>query len=215
MEKTIEYKNRIKTAEGRLKRKTGNMMAQIIACVIMVSLCFTIAACDSSGAGSEVQHDLDALRTSTSAGSHLESLKKTVSVDTSKNIDEFLAKVRDFEYEIISEEEKDEDEGTTAIVKVRIRTYDFGSEYLAAMSEYAKNDNKENAEDADSTEFYDELFGRLSKLDSRDYVRDVDIVAYSPDGSSEWVTNIKNNEDLQDALFGGMTGEMKALSEEQ
>ena len=214
MEQSKENKNTIRTANERVKRQSAGMMARFVICAIMVSLCVSFAGCSSSGAKAEIKDDLDALKTSTSAGSQLEALREVVSKDTGKNIDGFLAKVRDFEYEIVSEEESAQEDGKTAVLKVRITTYDFGSEYLAAMNDYIqKEDYKADAEE-NSRKFYDELFVRLSALESRDYTKEVDIVAYCPKGSSEWVTNIKNNEALQDALLGGMPSEMKALSEE-
>ena len=188
------------------------MMARLAICVIMASLCFTAAGCERSGAASEVKNDLEAIQTNSSAERQLGTLRSVVSKDTGKNIDKFIAKVHDFDYEIISEEESDDKDGKTVIVTVRIKTYDFGSEYLAVMKEFAEVGNPELGKDDDPAPFYDELFERFAKLDSKDYVKDVRIIAYSPNSSSEWVTNVKNNEELQDALLGGMTAEMRELS---
>lgn len=213
MEHSKEHINTIRSARDIVKRQSTNMVARFVICAIMVSLCLSFSGCSASGARSEVKGDLDALKTSQSAGSQLESLRNVVSKDTGKNIDGFLTKVKDFDYEIVSEDESTQDDGKSAILKVRITTYDFGSEYLAAMNDYMQSEDYKADADDGSREFYDELFVRLSALESKDYTKEVDVIAYCPEGSSEWVTNIKNNEALQDAILGGMPSEMKALSE--
>lgn len=214
MEQSKEYKNQIRTAKYMAKRQSASMMARFVICAIIVSLCLSFAGCSASGAKAEVKADLDSLKTSSTAGTQLESLRNMVSKDTGKNIDGFLTKVRDFDYEVVSEEGSSQDDGKSAVIKLRITTYDFGSEYLATMKDYMqKEDYKADAEQ-DSREFYDELFGRLTAIEGKKYTKDVDVIAYCPEGSSEWITNIKNNEALQDAILGGMPSEMKALSEE-
>ena len=214
MEHSKEHINTIRSARDIVKRQSASMMARFVICAIMVCLCLPFAGCSDSGAKAEVKNDLEAIKTSSSAGGQLESLRQVVSKEAGKNIDGFLEKVRDFDYEIVSEEESTQDDGKSVVLKVRITTYDFGSEYLAAMNDYMQSEDYKADADEDSREFYDELFVRLSALESKGYTKDVDVIAYCPKGSSEWVTNIKNNEALQDALLGGMPSEMKALSEE-
>ena len=54
----------------------------------------------------------------------------------------------------------------------------------------------------------------FTKEEKKNYIKDVDIVAIDPIGNGEWITDISGNEELQDALFGGMIGEMKSLADE-
>ena len=42
----------------------------------------------------------------------------------------------------------------------------------------------------------------------------MDIVCVKPLDNGEWIANIKDNEKLQDAVFGGMMSEMKTLAGE-
>ena len=59
------------------------------------------------------------------------------------------------------------------------------------------------------------MFGAvLSKLTGRNYISYVEIKAMEPAGNGEWVTDISTNEDLQDALYGGMISEMRSLAAE-
>ena len=64
------------------------------------------------------------------------------------------------------------------------------------------------------TEFYELLFARLNGLTEKDYIDTIKIVCIDPLDNGEWIANIKDNEELQDAIFGGMMREMKALAAE-
>ena len=133
--------------------------------------------------------------------------------DSGEDFDAFLAKLRDFDYEIIGSEKIEEGDSHCTRVYVRIKTRDFGSEYLAAWTDYLKEHSDVSADDDDLREFYGMLFGRLAALEKKDYIKDVTVTAIDPIDNGEWITDISGNEELQDALFGGMIGEMKALAE--
>lgn len=172
-----------------------------------------LCACGGNAAEAAVRADLDMLKASETAGSRLSSMRDILTKEEGEEFDAFLAKVRDFDYEITgSETRNDGDENYTG-VRVRIRTRSFGREYLATWTDYLKEHKGASADD-DLQGFYGELFGRLAGLTDRDYIRDVEIVAIDPLGNGEFVTNISSNEALQDALFGGMIGEMEALAGE-
>ena len=91
-------------------------------------------------------------------------------------------------------------------------TFDFGREYLAAWTEYRKAN--EEAKPDDLTVFYELLFARLNSPVEKDYIKTIQIVCIDPLNNGEWIANIKDNEELQDAIFGGMMSEMKALAAE-
>ena len=68
----------------------------------------------------------------------------------------------EFEYEILdSKEDTSGQAGDSAIVTVRIRTYDFASEYLKTWTEYLE---KSDPEQFDEAELYEDLFRNLSSL---------------------------------------------------
>ena len=48
----------------------------------------------------------------------------------------------------------------------------------------------------------------------KDYIKTIQIVCIDPLNNGEWIANIQDNEELQDAIFGGMMSEMKALAAE-
>ena len=106
------------------------------------------------------------------------------------------------------------EEGDHATVTVRIKTYDFGRAYLAEWTDYLREHSDSLNGDEELTGFYEELFAKLSALDKKESIKDVDIVCVKPLDNGEWIANIKDNEQLQDAVFGGMMSEMKTLAGE-
>ena len=51
-------------------------------------------------------------------------------------------------------------------------------------------------------------------MEEKDYIKTIEIACIDPLDNGEWIADIKENEELQDALFGGMMSEMKALAAE-
>ncbi|MBR3376849.1 MAG: hypothetical protein IKG44_04135 [Mogibacterium sp.] len=182
------------------------------ASVIALLLCVLIAAGCSAKSEPEkkVAKELDALKTSESVGSEVSDMEKLLSDEGKDNFDTFLKKLRDFDYELTGVKEG----GDQATVTVRIKTYDFGRAYLAEWTEYLREHGDSLAGDEELTGFYEELFAKLAALDKKESIKDVDIVCVKPLDNGEWIANIKDNEQLQDAVFGGMMSEMKTLAGE-
>ena len=102
----------------------------VMLCVLLLSDCSSM-----NGAEKKVSKELSALRESQTTGSEVLELRDSLSDSGRENFDGFLEKLRDFDYEISgSEESKAEDDAST-IVNVKIKTYDFGREYLAVWTE--------------------------------------------------------------------------------
>lgn len=188
--------------------------AAVLALILAAAAVFAIVTRSHRGAGGKVRADLEMLQTTESAGSQLDAMHELLTKESGEEFDEFLEKVRDFDYEIIGTETVKENDANYTKVNVRIRTRDFGSEYLAAWADYLKENSDVSADDDDLREFYGMLFGRLAGLEKKSYIKDVTIVAIDPIDNDEWITDISGNEELQDALFGGMIGEMRSLAEE-
>ena len=186
---------------------------KLMAFVLALLLCAASAAgCAArSGAQKKVAGELDALKSSESVGSEVSDIKKILSDDGKEDFDAFLKKLRDFDYELTGEEAS----GDHTAVNVRIRTYDFGRAYLAEWTDYLREHEDSLNTDDDLAGFYEELFGRLAALDKKECIKDVEITCIEPLDNGEWIADIKDNEQLQDAIFGGMMSEMKALAEEQ
>jgi len=183
-----------------------------LALVLMLALAVMCGCADRSGASEKVSKELDSLKSSDFTGSELTELRNSLSDEGKEDFDSFAAKLRDFDYEISDVSKSDDSEDESTLVTVKIKTYDFGKEYLSEWTDYLK-EHKEGP-DADETAFYEDLFERLSELDDKDYIRKVGIVCIEPIDNGEWIANVKENEELQDAIFGGMLGEMKDLAGE-
>lgn len=182
------------------------------ASLLALLLCVLIAAGCAARSEPEkkVAKELDALKTSESVGSEVSDMEKLLSGEGKDNFDSFLQKLRDFDYELTGVKE----EGDQATVTVRIKTYDFGRAYLAEWTDYLREHSDSLGGDEELTGFYEELFAKLAALDKKESIKDVDIVCVKPLDNGEWIANIKDNEQLQDAVFGGMMSEMKTLAGE-
>lgn len=193
-----------KTAKPDMMKRAASLMALLL-CVLMTAGCAA-----KSEVEKKVAAELDALKTSESVGSEVSSMKKLLSDEGKDDFDTFLKKLRDFDYELIGVKE----EGDQATVTARIRTYDFGRAYLAEWTEYLREHSGSLGGDEELTGFYEELFEKLASPGKKESIRDVDIVCVKPLDNGEWIANIKDNEQLQDAIFGGMMSEMKTLAGE-
>ena len=185
-----------------------------IAAGLAVLLCLLmLAGCASMNeAEKKVYKELKALQESDSTGSEVITLRDSLSEEGRKNFDGFLKKLKGFDFEITGSEEGEKNGDEYTLVSVKIKTFDFGREYLAAWTEYLKANEGANPEDL--TDFYELLFARLNSLDEKEYIKTIQIVCIDPLDNGEWIANIKENEELQDAIFGGMISEMKALAAE-
>lgn len=185
-----------------------------IAAGLAVLLCLLmLAGCASMNeAEKKVYKELKALQESDSTGSEVITLRDSLSEEGRKNFDGFLKKLKGFDFEITGSEEGEKNGDEYTLVSVKIKTFDFGREYLAVWTEYLKANEGANPEDL--TDFYELLFARLNSLDEKEYIKTIQIVCIDPLDNGEWIANIKENEELQDAIFGGMINEMKVLAAE-
>lgn len=198
---------------GREKLSVNNRIYRRIAAGFSVLLCILLlAGCSSlNDAERKVSKELTSLQASDVMGNEVMSLRESLSDGGRKNFDGFLKKLKSFDFEITGSEKNSGDDGST-LVTVKIKTFDFGREYLAVWTEYLKSGKK--ADNDDMTAFYELLFERLNSLEEKEFISYIDIVCIDPLGNGEWIANIKENEELQDAIYGGMMSEMKALAAE-
>ena len=196
--------------KSREKLLVNTHIVKTIAAGLAVLLCLLmLAGCSSmNDAEKKVSKELKALQESDTLGSEVINLRDSLSDEGRKNFDGFMKKLKGFDFQITGSEE---DDGHT-LVNVKIKTCDFGREYLAAWTEYLKAN--EEAKPDDLTVFYELLFARLNSPVEKDYIKTIQIVCIDPLNNGEWIANIKDNEELQDAIFGGMISEMKALAAE-
>lgn len=186
---------------------TASAVLAVLLCLLMLSGCSHM-----NDAERKVSEGLEALRASDSMGSEVIDLRGSLTDEGREDLDGFIKKMKDFDFEITGSEEVKENDDEYTLVSVKIRTRDFGREYLAVWTEYLKEHENEKPEDM--TEFYEELFAGLNSLDEKEYIKTIQIVCIDPLDNGEWIANIKENEELQDAVSGGMMSEMKALAAE-
>ena len=192
------------------KTKLAERLAALLLCALMLAL--TSGCASRSAAQKKVAVELDALKASDTMGSEIDTLRRTLSDEGKDNFDAFVGKLRDFDYEMTGESAGDDSD--SCMVTVRIKTYDFGREYLAAWTAYLREHGDTIGQEEELGGFYEDLFARLAGLSKKECIRDVEITCIEPLDNGEWIANIKDNEKLQDAIFGGMMSEMKTLAGE-
>ncbi len=197
-EKLLATKNKMKALAAGLA---------ILLCLLMLSGCNSM-----NGAEKKVSKELKALQNSETVGGEVADMRDSLSDKGKENFDGFLKKLRNFDFEITGSEEDDDKDDDYTLVSVKIKTFDFGREYLAAWTEYLKTNPDTKPEEL--TGFYELLFSRLNSLNEKEYIKTIQIVCIDPLDNGEWIANIKENEELQDAIFGGMMSEMTALAAE-
>ncbi len=199
---------------GRKRLPVKLRITRVIAAGLAVLMCLLmpVGCTRLNGAEKKVSNELRALQSSETVGSEVITLRDSLSDEGKRNFDGFLAKLRAFDYEITGSRPDDDKADDRTLVSVRIRTFDFGREYLAAWTEYLRENQDTRPEDM--TAFYELLFARLNSLNRKECIRHLDIVCMDPLDNGEWIANIKENEELQDAIFGGMMSEMKTLAAE-
>ena len=122
----------------------------------------------------------------------------------------FLGKAGEFDYEITGADAK----GDEAIVHVRIKTYDFATEYLKSWTEFLDSTGRGGEEDAaeyDTALLYETLFKNLSSIQDKNYTADADIIC-TRDEEGGWTTDAKSNSILKNAILGGMIREISSLA---
>ena len=199
---------------GREKLSVNTYMFKAVAAGLAILLCLLmLAACSPMNeAEKKVSKELSALQESDALGSEVINLRDSLSDEGKENFDGFLKKLRSFDFEITGSEEDDDKEDEYTLVSVKIKTCDFGREYLAAWTDYLRANKDGKPEDL--TDFYERLFARLNSLNEKEYIKTIQIVCIDPLDNDEWIANIKDNEELQDAIFGGMMSEIEMLAAE-
>ena len=194
----------------RKRLSVNTIIIRTIAAMIAVLLCLPVfTGCSRmNDAEKKVSNELRTLQSSDYLGDEVADLRDSLSDEGKENFDGFLKKLRSFDYEITGSEE----EGDSTLVSVKIKTCSFGREYLAVWTEFLKSN--EDTKPEEMTEFYEKLFAGLNSLSEKDCINYIKIVCIDPLDNGEWIANIKENEELQDAIFGGMMSEMNALAAE-
>ena len=155
-----------------------------------------------------VKEQLEAIKNADADDGIIKSLTEDVSGDfDGAMLEGYIDKLKEFDYEIIDSSKAKSEEGTAAAVTVRITTYDFGNEFLKAWNEHMSQDE----EDRWQSQFYSFLLIRLSSVSSKDFTSRINVICTDANDDGNWKTDIKGNEDLMNAISGGMMNEIKNL----
>lgn len=178
----------------------------LIAAVVIAAMVLT--GCKSKPetfpeAEARVSEELDAIKTAEPTDETIQSLTSVAGEFDGAMLDGYLAKLKEFDYEITNSRKGEED--NSCIVTVKITTYDFANEYLRAWNEYMEVEEGNRWQ----SQFYSFLLLRLGSVSNKDYVEEVDINCKEDGG--KWTTDLKTNDRLINALSGGMMDEVKRL----
>jgi|GEM_PF-3593929 len=150
-----------------------------------------------------VAEELDALKSSNADALIPDAIMESSDQFDESMLDGYVEKLKEFEYEILGSSKADDGNKNDAAVKVKVTTYDFANEYLKAWDEFMTVEEENRWQ----SQFYGHLFLRLASVTSKDYTSEVNVIC-TEDEDGKWTTDLKANEDLMNALSGGMIAEM-------
>ncbi len=181
-----------------------------VAAVLAVSAVMLAGCSKSSGAEAAVTEELESMRFVEIDQETEAELEKILSDRGMEYFEMFLGKAGEFDYEITGTDAKSDE----AIVHVRIKTYDFASEYLKSWTEFLETTGRDEEGEAvqyDTTLLYETLFKNLSSIQDKEYTADADIIC-TRDEEGGWTTDAKSNTVLKNAILGGMIREISSLA---
>lgn len=198
------------------RRKHLIKRIEVFLLMLLTASCVLMAGCGGArGDAAAVREDLESMRyveLDTSTEAEIESI---LSDQGREYFEMFLAKAGEFEYEITDSQAADSGSGT--VVTVRIKTYDFASEYLKTWSDFLEENSSGSASgeevkpEYDQAELYEMLFRNLSGAPDKDYLTETEIhCAESEDGT--WHTDAKTSTAVKNAILGGMLNEIASLA---
>lgn len=174
-----------------------NKIIKTLSIMLVLAVMLVFTACGSEPTPSDaVKTDIDKVKSEQSTDTALKALDLEEGDLKEDDQKAFVAKMQDFDYEIV-EEKVDEDKAT---VKVKITTYDFGK----AMEElYTELFTMAFTNPDASTEEVTKMFmDKMTGIEKKEYTKEVTVNCQKKDG--EWVTDVDSNEELQDAILGGL-----------
>ena len=187
-------------------------MKKILALCLVVATAVVVTSCGKNATPSDaVEAELKGIQTE-----EIKDLKKSMpnSLDSSydKQWGDFLKKIQDFDYKVKDEKVS----GKKATVTVTITTYDFGQAYQSTYDQIV-NDAKSGSltSSTDVTKYtYDLLFKNILGVKNKKYTKDV-VINCKKNDDGEWTTDAQTNQNLLNALMGGMVEKIAAISGQQ
>lgn len=181
------------------------MIAKTISIVLILAIALMFSACGSDPTPSDaVKADLDKMKSEDSSDQSLKALDLEEWDLKKDDVNTFLSKIRDFDYEIV-EEKVEEDKAT---VEVKITTYNFGKamgEIFAEALALAFS-NPDASEEEVSKIFVEKMAG----IEKKDYSKKVTVNCVKKD--DKWTTDVDSNEKLEDAVLGGLNSKIEEMN---
>ncbi|MBR0374677.1 MAG: hypothetical protein IJH91_09140 [Mogibacterium sp.] len=182
--------------------------------LILAAVVFLLAGCSRNVAPKDqVARELDAIKSDASQEMFADVLigDADLPAEYQGRYDELVGRILDFDYAIKSQT-VDKDAGTATVV-VTITTYDFGKAYTDTYDQVIKDAAEQKIDEETDIDKYvfDMMFDKMLGLEEKKYTVDVEVhCTRNEDG--DWVTDIYSNEDLLDAMTGGMRGAIRAIT---
>lgn len=203
------------SSKNKKKRIINNVLTVfnillLIAAIVMAVIVLTGCSKEPERcpeAEDAVAKALDELKTTSHTDESLNAFTKDIEGELDGQILEgYIEKLQEFDYEILSSQ-KSEDSDNTAIVRVRITTYDFANAFLKTWNDHMSQEETDRWQ----SQFYSFLLLRLASVTEKDYVSDADVICTDEKGDGTWTVDLQSNEELMNAISGGMLAEIKNL----
>lgn len=212
-DKTISSRNNKKRKINKLLTILNILL--LIAAVVIAVMVLTGCSKEPENypeAEALVDTRLNEIKTADNSDAAIKSFIELAGTEDEELLGGYLTKLRDFDYEILGSK-KDENDENAVIVTVRVSTYDFGNAYLSTWKEFLEMD--EYHEGTQNDLFMRSLMYKCTALNSKDFLTDVDVMCTDPDGSGNYETDLKSNDEMMNAISGGMMEQIKLLAEEE
>ena len=212
-DKTISSRNNKKRIINKLLTIINILL--LIAAVVIAVMVLTGCSKEPENypeAEALVDTRLNEIKTADNSDAAIKSFIELAGTEDEELLGGYLTKLRDFDYEILGSK-KDENDENAVIVTVRVSTYDFGNAYLSTWKEFLEMD--EYHEGTQNDLFMRSLMYKCTALNSKDFLTDVDVVCTDSDGSGNYETDLKSNDEMMNAISGGMMEQIKLLAEEE
>ncbi len=184
-------------------------MKNFITAAIIFIICLPVSV---FGAGEDslidtVERDIETFRNELYE-SNYEELISGGSEAESPAMKEFLDRFCSFDYEIYDEIVEED----TAIVKIKVTTYNYGDatqEALGKIFLVNKASEFSKSSDIDEEKVKKIFFETLAEAETKNYTKEVEL--HYKRENTEWITNLDDNEEFLDAVYGGFNSRIDEL----
>lgn len=180
--------------------------------VLSLVIALSFAGCKKTTPSETVEKDLKDLQSEAVKDVELPYINEdnADSDELKDNYVQWVNMIQKFDYKIV--DEKVSKDGKSAIVRVKISTYNFGEAYKEVGKQIKKDidDGKINKDTNIDNYVISEFLPKALALEDKEYTKEV-LIKCNKD-KKEWKDDIYENEDFKDAILGGMLTEAPNLT---